>query len=132
MSRENVDSIRLSNEAFNRGDVDDALARYHPDVEWHDLNHPPDVPARIRGTHAIRETLEGWKNSFEEFNAHVEEYIDAGDAVVCVTRWHARGTGSGLSVDQTYAEVYKFEDGLIVRVTVGYASRAEALHAIGR
>ena len=131
MSKENVEAIRLSNEAFNRGDLDGTLAHYHPDVEWHDLNHAPDLPARTHGTRAVHETLEVWNNSSQEMTAGVAEYIDAGDAVVCVTRWHVRGTGSGLSVDQTSAEVYEFEDGRIVRATLGYPGRAEALRAAG-
>ena len=131
MSKENVEAIRRSNAAFNRGDVDGALAPFHADIEWHDLSHPPDVPARTRGIRAVRETFDGWKGSFEELTAQVEEFIDAGDAVVCVTTWHAKGAGSGLAVDQTSTEVYEFEDGQIVRATLGYASRADALRAVG-
>ena len=131
MSKENVEAIRRSNEAFNRGDLDEALAPYHPDVEWEDLNHPPDLTAKARGTHEIRAILAYWHNSFDEFTAHIEEFVEAGDAVVCVTRWHGRGVGSGLAVDATSAEVYEFEDGRIVRATLGYPSRAEALHTAG-
>lgn len=31
MSKENVEAIRLTNEAFNRGDLDEALAPHHPE-----------------------------------------------------------------------------------------------------
>jgi len=131
MSEQNVETVRLSNEAFNRRDIEGVMADFDPDVEWEDLSSPLDVPSRARGTRAIREVLARWNQSFEELTADVEEFIDAGDAVVCVTHWHARGTGSGVPVDQTSAEVYEFEDGQIVRATLGYPSRADALQALG-
>jgi len=46
MSQENVEVVRRSNTAFNSGDRDGALADYHPDVEWSDLQHAPDTPER--------------------------------------------------------------------------------------
>jgi hypothetical protein len=83
---------------------------------WEKERLPPATAAASSGRHAAAGQL---------------RHVDAGDAIVCVTRWHALGTGSGLAVDQTFAEVYEFEDGQIVRATLGYPSRADALQALG-
>ena len=131
MSQQNVEIMRCSNEAFNRGDVDGALSYLHPDIEWRDLQHAPDTPEVVRGAAAIREVWEGWLDARVGLRAEVVEFIDAGSAVVAVTRWHAQGTASGIEVDQTSAEVYEFEDGLVVRATLGYRSRDQALKAVG-
>ena len=46
MSQENVESVRRANEALKRGDHSGALADYHEEAEWHDLQHAPDTPER--------------------------------------------------------------------------------------
>ena len=58
-----------------------------------------------------------WRESFDEFRAEISEYIDAGDHVVCVTRWTGRGKASGAVVDVAQVE--------------GFADRQKALEAIG-
>ncbi len=131
MSQENVDTLMRSNEAFNRGDYQSAWAGYDPDVEFRDLNHPPDSPEAVRGIGAMEDVLAQWRQSFPDLTATVEDLVDAGDAVVLVTRWRGKGTGSGIAVDTLAAEVYEFADGRIVRVTMGYESRDEALQAVG-
>ena len=68
---------------------------------------------------------------FGEFTAEVEEYVDAGEFVVAVTSWHATGGTSGLEVGQRTADLYEFEDGRIVRVTLGYPDKGAALKAAG-
>jgi ketosteroid isomerase-like protein len=130
VSQENLEIMRRANAAFNRGEVEEALSHYHPEVVWRDLAHPPDSSEYVKGTPALREIWAGWNES-GTLKAKVEEYIDAGDAVVCVTTWSLLGAGSGLGIDTTYAEVYEFEDGLVVRATVGYPTRRAALKAVG-
>jgi uncharacterized protein len=143
MSQDNVAVVKRSNAAFNRRDRDETFARYHPDVEWRDLQHAPDAPECVRGIAAVHTIWDQWDAPFDEFTAEVEEYVDAGECVVVVTRWRARGGASGLAVDQRTADLYTFEDGKIVRVTLGFhdreaalaaadADRREALKAAGR
>jgi ketosteroid isomerase-like protein len=131
MSHANVEIIKRGTASLNARDHDGALADFHPDVEWRDLMHAPDVPERVQGVAAVRAIMEQWDEAFDEFTANVEEYIDVGDRVVCVTHWHAKGKGSGVAVDLRAADVYEFEDGKIVRVTQGYADKDAALEALG-
>jgi hypothetical protein len=131
MSQENVEIVRRANRAFNSGDREGALADYHPDVEWRDLDHAPDTPECVRGVAALRGLMDQWDEPFEEFRAEIEEYIDAGDCVVAVTHWRGKGKGSGLIVDQHTADVFEFADGKIVRVTLAYSDKSAALKAVG-
>jgi ketosteroid isomerase-like protein len=55
MAGENVELARFGYEAFNRGDIDAALDRCAPDVEWHDVD-TPDTPA-VKGRDAVRAYL---------------------------------------------------------------------------
>jgi uncharacterized protein len=132
VSRENVELARQMNAAFNRGDREGAFAPCHPEVAWRDLAHAPDSPETVRGLAQVLAIWDQWQDAFEEFTADVEEYIDAGEAVVTVTHWRGRGKGSGTSVDVRRAEVYEFEHGRVVRVTQGFPGRDAALQAARR
>jgi uncharacterized protein len=131
MSQANVDTVKRSNAALNRGDYDGAVDAYHPDVDFRDFMHAPDVPEYVRGVSAVRALLMRWLTAFDEFTMEIEEYIDAGDSVVCVTHSHAMGKASGLEIDMHAAEVYEFDDGQIVRATFGYPDKGAALKAVG-
>ena len=131
MSQENVEVVKRSNSAFNSGDRDAAFAEYHPDVEWCDLQHAPDAPESVRGIAAVCAIWDQWDTAFGEFTAEVEEYVDAGEFVVTLTHWHAKGGASGLAIEQRTAELFTFADGQIVRVTLGYPDKGAALKAVG-
>ena len=131
MSQENVEIVRRMNAAFNRRDRDALFAYYHPDVELRDLQHAPDAPERLIGIDAIRAYWAQWDDAFDDFTAEIEEYLEAGKYVLIATRWRGKGKDSGLEIDLHTVDVVEFADGKIVRVTIGYADRDEALRAVG-
>jgi ketosteroid isomerase-like protein len=59
-----------------------------------------------------------------------EEFIDAGDQVVLISRQLGRGKMSGIDVEQQLAQVWTLRDKKIVRMTA-YPSKADALEAVG-
>ena len=118
------------NAAFNRRDRDALFAYYHPDVELRDLQHAPDAPERLIGIDAIRAYWDQWDDAFDDFTAEIEQYIDAGACVLTATHWHATGKDS-VEIDLHTVDVVEFADGKLVRVTIGYADRDEALQAVG-
>jgi ketosteroid isomerase-like protein len=132
MSRENVETLRRSNAAFNQRDRAGGLADYDADVEWRDLKPAPESPERLVGIEAVSTYWDLWMEAFAEISAEIEEYVDAGDHVIAVTHWRARGEGSGIVTDLHTVDLYEFAGGKIVRATIGYPDRAAALEAIGR
>jgi len=90
-----------------------------------------NVEIGIQGIDRIRDAVNLWIGAFDELHADVEEWIDAGDAVVGAVHWHGQGKATGISVDSHQFDIYEFSDGKIVRATLGYRSRAEALEAAG-
>jgi len=131
MSLKNVETVRRSIAAFNRRDRAAALADYHPEIEWRQLQHAPDSPERIDGISALLAEWDRWEEAFDDFTREIEEYIDAGESVVTLTHWRATGKGSAIVIDQRTADVFEFAHGRIVRATTGYADRAAALKAVG-
>ena len=131
MSQENVEIARRANAAFNRGDVDAALEPFAPDAELRDLANAPDQASVTKGTDAIRGAWTLWTAAFDELVAEVEEWTDAGDAVIAAVHWQGRGKASGMSIDVRQFDLYEFRDGLVVRATLGLKSKAAALEAAG-
>jgi ketosteroid isomerase-like protein len=131
MSQQNVETLRCSNGSFNRRDRVGAYADFHPDIEWRDLQHAVDSPERLRGIPAVLALWDLWEDVFDEFTAEIDEYIDAGDSVLAVAHWRAKGKNSGLEIDNRTVDVYEFADGKIVRATVGYTDKDAALKALG-
>jgi ketosteroid isomerase-like protein len=131
MSEENVGLVRRANAAFNSGDDRTLNELYAPDAELRDLANAPDQGSVLRGRDAIQAARDLWTAAFNEFRADVEEYTDAGDAVICATRWYGRGKGSGVSIDVHQFDLYLVRDGQIVSATLGFTTKDEAFDAAG-
>jgi ketosteroid isomerase-like protein len=129
MSQENVEIVRQANAAFNRGDYNGYADSLHPEIEFRDHAHAADASETLRGRQALRSLLSEWQESFDDFRAEISEYIDAGDHVVCVTRWTGRGKASDAAVDVSQVDVYELRQGKIVRATLAYPDKATALEA---
>jgi ketosteroid isomerase-like protein len=125
MSQDNVEAVRLSIAAYQRGEWEEATAYLAPDVVW---EVGQELPAR--GPAAVREMWKRWNSEWEELDMVDEEFIDAGDNVVVVMHYRARGRLSGVAVEEREFEVHTFRDGQCVR-KVNFGTRAEALAAVG-
>jgi ketosteroid isomerase-like protein len=126
MSRENVERLR---DAGQRGQRDPELffALMDPEVDW-----ASQMIFSVAGTgvDAVRRFYREWFGSFHDLAFEWEEMLDAGDAVVTVTRWHGTGKASGVTIEQLLSQVWTFRDGRIVRYR-DFATRSEAVEAAG-
>jgi ketosteroid isomerase-like protein len=129
MSSTTVRVLRRCAELLNVGDWDALLELYHADVEveFRDVQPPPDTPEVLRGRDGVRRVVAHWTAPYDEFGAEVYEYIDADPWVVCDTRWHAKGKGSDLPTEVRFADAYQVEGGKIRRAIIGYPNVPAAL-----
>src|SRR5512134_4105429 len=111
MSEENVEVVRRSFAAYQRGDLDAALADTHPEVYWDPFEEAP-----MQGLDAVRAYLARWEGDWEELETTPEEFIDAGNKVVAVVHFRGRGRGSGIEVDARSYSVYTFREGKMISV----------------
>ena len=125
MSRENVELVRRSLEAYQRGDVDAALADTHPDIHW-----SPYEVAPMRGVDALRAYMKSWEDEWDELETIPEEFVDADDRVLVVMHFRGRGRGSGAEVEARSYCVYTVRDGQTVRMEE-FLDREEALEVAG-
>ena len=132
MSQENVEIARAAFEAWNAGELQDALSRFHPQIVYHPRADEPDPSPHV-GRDAYERLVYGFVDSFSEITLEVLELIDAGDHVIASTVLHGvlreQGRASA-GVSDTYVFVYKLRDGLIVEGRE-YRTKQEALEAAG-
>jgi ketosteroid isomerase-like protein len=100
--------------AFNRRDLDAALAAMHPDGDW-----PNGMEGgRVHGRDAVRAY---WTRQWSLIDPHVEPVSiqdnEAGDSVVDVHQV-VRDLSGNLLKDQRVQHVYSFRDGLIERMEI--------------
>jgi ketosteroid isomerase-like protein len=131
VSEENIETVRRSAAAFNRGDLDAWIECWADDIDYRAVEGAPDDHGPIHGKDALRDYAQDWRNTFDHFRQEPVEQIDAGDdKVIAVFRVSGRAKLSGVETDLTYAALYTFRDGKIARGRE-YWTRDEALEAAG-
>jgi ketosteroid isomerase-like protein len=112
MSRQNVEVVRKSFDAYQRGDWERVVRDADPDIE---VIQPPDFPdARsYHGHSGLVEVLRWWPSQWERFPCRADgsarRQRRPGD--VWVTRQRGRGKGGGVEVVGEVAFVSTFRDG---------------------
>ena len=129
MSAENVEIVRATQEAWSRGDAEEAVAYLDDAIEWEMAEDEPDART-LRGIPDVLAMIGGWIRSFDDFSVEVLERIDAGDDVVVPVTVTGRPRGSAGVVTIPETQVFTVRDGRIVRVRE-YRTKAEALAALG-
>ena len=103
------------------------MARCHPEVEW----TVPEDGTTYRGREGVRQRLEEWLESFDEYRYEVQRILDCGgDDVLVEAVEVGRGAVSGAEVRSTHYELLTIRDGMIVRVHEFY-DEGDALEAAG-
>ena len=129
MSEHDVEITREAFEAFDRGDRDAWVAMFDDDAELYSLRsqlegHP------YRGHAGLRRFLADADEQWDYVQVDVKEIRDAGEQVVALVDFRARGSTSGVELD--------FPVGMVVTVRAGkltygrfYSNPDEALAAAG-
>jgi ketosteroid isomerase-like protein len=115
MSDADVETLRRSYAALNRGDLDEALEALDPAAEWRES---PELPGGdvFPSREAVRVFLDGFLETWREFRQEIEDMVIEGDRVAVLIHLTAVGRVSGIEVDTRYAHVWTMRDGKGVRV----------------
>ena len=128
MSRENVELVRRVYEGWARGDFRRGSDLFAPNFEW--KSRPDAVEPGSRRGGAIGTSLRHIFEVWEDYRLEAEEYIDAGNAVVVVSRARGTARGSGIPLDQRMVLVWRARDGKVIGFEA-FGTREEALEAVG-
>jgi ketosteroid isomerase-like protein len=135
VSQENVEIVRRVFEAVARRDAASIIALYDPEIEVHfapgTLADRMGEASTFRGLEGLRAFDRELRQAFEDFETNCEELIEAGERVVSVSRYRARGRRSGVEVDgPPQFLIWTIAEGRITRVD-WFDTRDEALDAAG-
>jgi len=131
MPRDIVEVAKRSVHAYNQRDVDTFFA----EIATSDLEWWPGLTRGVeggcyQGREGIERFLADTAETWEELQTVPEEFRDLGDRVIVLGRMQGRGRGSGVPVDQPFANILDFRGDRICRSQV-YLDRAEGLRAAG-
>jgi ketosteroid isomerase-like protein len=132
MSQENVEiATRFYEPTTSKAELLAAMPRTmalcHPEVEW----TVPEDGTTYLGREGVRQRLEEWLESFDEYRYDVQRIIDCGrDEVLVEAAEVGRGAMSGAKVRSTNYELLTIRDGMIVRIREFY-DEGDALEAAG-
>ena len=132
MSQENLEIVAAVVAAFNRGDLEALLSRWHPDGEYRAAIQQvvEGEAGAFRGHDGLREWWQELHDLYDGLRAEVLEVRDLGEQVVVAFVIHGRGKGSGVALGTPLAQALTIRQGKVTRAR-DYFSVDEALEAMG-
>jgi ketosteroid isomerase-like protein len=129
MSQENVEIALAAVDAWNRGDRKAWLALWAEDVEFYPLRAQLEGKS-YSGHDGLMQFLAEMTQDFEEVRFEIDEAHDAGEQVVGIGRFRARGRASGVDLNVPLGVYTRVRDKRIVYTRM-FSEPAEALKAAG-
>jgi uncharacterized protein len=114
-----LETIRASYAALNRGDMQGALEALHRDAVWRES---PELPGGdvFEGRAEIEDFLAGYLEQWDVFHQRVESTVRRGDRVLVNIHLTAVGRESGAEVSARYAHLWSLRGGLGAEVDAYY------------
>ena len=126
----NAEAVRRAFERWNSGDRRPPVEDVHPDVEIRTAIGNAFQGEPFRGHAGLGEWLGGLDESFERWEAQVDEFREQGDTVVGLGRVLTRGRGSGVELELEVGWLFEFKDGKVLRI-YSFVGHDQALRAAG-
>jgi ketosteroid isomerase-like protein len=130
MSQENVEVVRASFAAMARGDLEELLALYDPEIRFLPLTGTRVESGGYHGHAGVRDYFAEVADVWDELRPYAEYVETIGDDVVVLGGCAVRGRGSKIQSDSPMAWVLTVRSGKITR-HCGYSTSEEALEAAG-
>src|SRR3954464_5472271 len=129
MSQENIEIALAAVDAWNRGDREAWMALWDEGAEFYPLRAQLEGES-YRGHDGLERFLDELAEDFEDVRFEIDETRDAGEQVVGIGRFRARGRASGVDLDVPLGAVVRVRQGKIVYARF-FSEPADALEAVG-
>jgi hypothetical protein len=141
MSRENVELVRAALGGASLFDLREMfeseqllagidVSIFDPETE---ITFQPrlDADQTYSGIDGLIQGWREWLSAWSNYEAQVEDWVDAGDNVVMLVRLRGETRHDHVTLEQPAAVVYGLEDGQVVRLAF-HLDRRQALEEAGR
>jgi ketosteroid isomerase-like protein len=129
MSRENVELVRAGFDAWNRGDLEVWRSLWAEEAEFYPLR--AQLEGRPYSGHdGLERFLAEIRQDWDEPRFRIEETRPAGQQVVAIGRFRARGRASGVDLNVPLGALARVREGKIVYAGF-FSEPAAALEAAG-
>jgi len=124
-----ITALRGAYAAFNRGDVDAAVAPLNEQIEW---TEPSEFPGggTYHGHQGVKTYLTQSRAAWAEVSSEPERFIPAGNRIVVCVHARVRPKGSNEWQDVRLADVYTMRGGKAIQMRA-FGDREEALRWVG-
>ena len=122
-------ALRGAYAAFNRGDIDAAIASLDAQIEW---SEPAEFPGggTYHGREGAKQYLTQSRAAWAEVSSEPVQFITAGDRIVVFVHARVRAKESNHWQEVDLADVYTFQNGRAIAMRA-FADRQEALRWAG-
>ena len=110
MSQENVEIALAAVDAWNRGDREAFMALWDEEAEFYPLRAQLEGES-YRGHDGLERFLDELAEDFEDVRFEIDEARDAGEQVVGIGRFRARGRASGVDLNVPLGVVQRVQRG---------------------
>ena len=128
MSQENVEIVRRWNTAYNERDFDTLLGLTDPNVEFRSIF--VGIESMFRGHDDFRTYFKEIDDAYDRFQIIAERFLDAGAAVLLVTKAEWRGKGSGAGGTMPLFVAAWLKAGKVFHIHT-YTESRDGLQAVG-
>lgn len=118
----NANLIRASYDAFHRGDLDAALALFHPEISW---THPDGMSdyglgGTKKGHAEVRAFMKHARTVFQEIRPMPREFLESGNRVVVFGAHSMRSARTGRACTVDFVHSWVLESGKATHFTDSY------------
>ena len=130
MSQENVKWVRGVAEVWTGRWTEAAEALVRPRLAPGFEIHPLYLERTYKGVEGIRQLWADIDEIWQDYRLAFGEIVDLGEHVLALAHITARGSGSGVPIDEEIAVLWAFEGDKAVRMK-SFMSKREAIEAAG-
>ncbi|MGF1520390.1 MAG: nuclear transport factor 2 family protein [Nodosilinea sp.] len=111
----NIDLIQELYRTFREQDYDAFLSICTADLEWIQNEGFPNGRTHRGAAEVIQKVFEANRADWIGFSYEIEDYLDAGNAVVVVGRYVGKNRVTGKSMNASATHIYDLRDGKVYR-----------------
>ena len=111
----NVDIIKSLYQAFERGDISSVLDVLDPNVEWIESEGIPYGGTFVGHEAVLNGVFQKIGSEWDNFQAHVDEFLDAGDRVITLGFDSGTYKATGKSMRAATASIWTLKNGKVVK-----------------